>query len=326
MSGGNAPPALYRSRDGGVHWELRSSFANANAVTALVLDRADPDAVYVSHPSGGGAAIERSLDGGATFTAFEQERAIVLLHVAGGATPRLWAMARTGAVRGIDILRAARPEGPWQDALRVNFFGGFAADAETGALWVGDEGGGVYRSVDGGDTFENVAPKSAVACLAHANGALWACTPGTARQPALQVWRESGSFEPVAAFTDVDRLIECADTAEVPLQCAAAWAEWRADVLGLASVAGSAGTRAEAGASGMGAAGSSGAGGASPSSAPATPDEPAQPVPSARGGADACSVTTAGARPPSVAAYLLLPAVALLRYRRSRARRLGRRM
>ena len=88
---------------------------------------------------------------------------------------------RTGAVRGVDILRAAQPEGPWLTALHVNFFGGFAVDADTGALWVGDEGGGVYHWVDGGDSFENVAPKAAVACLVHARGTLWACTPGTAQ-------------------------------------------------------------------------------------------------------------------------------------------------
>ena len=329
VTGGNAPPALYRSRDGGAHWELRSSLANAGGVTALVLDRVDPDVIYVSRTGGAddSGAIARSEDGGATFTVVEQERAIVLLHAASGTTPQLWAMARTGAVRGVDILRAERPEGPWQSTLQVNFFGGFTTDAETGAIWVGDEGGGVYRSSDGGDSFENVAPKAAVACLAHAHGALWACTPGTAQQPALKVWREPGGFEPVAAFADVDRLIECAEATEVPLQCAAAWAEWRADVLGRAPAAEGAGTTGEAGAGGMGMgeAGSAGTQDAAPASAGSGTDEPTPQAPDARSSAAACSSSAAGTRPSSFAAYWLFAAAAFLRCCRAQIQRLGRR-
>jgi hypothetical protein len=297
---GDAPAALYRSGDGGVQWELRTRFADARAVTALVLDATDREVIYVSRGGDGQhGAVERSLDGGATFAAFDQERELMLLHVNSNARSRLWAMVRTGAVRGVDILRAEEPAGPWQVALHLNFFGGFAVDAESGAIWVGDEGGGVFRSVDHGDSFENVAPKTAVACLALARGELWACTPGSSRQAALQRWREPTGFEAVAAFAEVDRLIECAPAAEVPTRCAVAWTEWRADVLSQAQMSASDGTPPEASDAG----GAANAGGVH-ARAPA-----------------ACSSANAGTRHAAIAPCLLVAGVARRRRALSRAAR-----
>ena len=77
------------------------------------------------------------------------------------------------------ILRATRPEGPWQELLTVNFFGGFAVDPDDAdVIWVGDEARGVFRSSDGGDSFDETQPDVASSCLAYGAGALWACTPG----------------------------------------------------------------------------------------------------------------------------------------------------
>jgi hypothetical protein len=100
------------------------------------------------------------------------------------------------------IARAPDPEGPWQEALRVHFFGGFAVDArgETPVIWVGDEGGSVFRSDDGGDSFVDAYPSLASACLAQGPDALWSCTPGSTRQTALSsLPRGAQAFEPMMA-------------------------------------------------------------------------------------------------------------------------------
>ncbi len=256
-------PAVYRSDDAGFSFALQGRLDGAGGlVTALLLDPNDPDVVLVSRQ--GSMAIARSEDSGATFRRVEQEREVVLLHAAAGTPARLWAMARTRGVRGVDILRADRSEGPFAPVLNVNFFGGFAIDAATGAIWVGDEGGGLFRSTDGGDSWQEVDPELAVACLAHAGGGLWACTPGLPTQRAL-VHLEAGAAEvrDVVAFADVDRLSACAPEVAVETLCAAAWNEWRADVLRATSVEGTAGVGGVSSAGSAGGAGAVDAGGGS---------------------------------------------------------------
>lgn len=228
-------PGLWRSTDGGRRWQMRSPLTAADSISALLFDPSAPDTVNLSQTTTPDrASVLVSSNGGTSFTTIDQNRALRLLHRQPGTAGRLWAIAHatsTVSNRGFDILRADRPEGPWLAVLRINYFGGFAIDA-AGGIWVGDEGGGVYRSRNGGDTFENVAPRAAVACLAYAGDALWACNPGTNEEPALMRWvDENASFEHVVAFTEVDHLVDCGAQPDIPTQCANAWLEWRRDVL-----------------------------------------------------------------------------------------------
>jgi hypothetical protein len=227
-------PGLWRSTDAGRSWQLQSSLSHAELVSALRVSPDDSDTLYLSRGgSPGKSALLVSTDAGASFSAFEQDRELTLLQVQADNPKRLWALARSAdntSNRGFDLLQAQRPQGPWLSILRVNYFGGFSIDAH-GVVWVGDESGGVYRSSDGGDTFSNVAPKQAVACLAAAGDALWACTPGTNLQPALITRGTANtSFTQVVAFADVNHLLECATKVDAPARCAAAWLEWRRDV------------------------------------------------------------------------------------------------
>jgi hypothetical protein len=151
--------------------------------------------------------------------------------------------------RTVAILRAEQPAGPWLELLRVNFFGGFAVDP-GGVIWVGDEGGSVFRSSDGGDSWQDVLPSEAVACLVHANGALWACTPNSAHKPAIGRLADADprvDFEAVTAFADVDAVVDCAPELAVEQTCAAAWNEWRVDVQMSSAPTGAAGSGATAG-------------------------------------------------------------------------------
>jgi hypothetical protein len=239
-------PAIHRSSDGAEHWQLRARLPEGEPISALLPSPTDPDAVYLSQPRGELSSILVSEDAGATFMAFEQERALVLLQVEASTTPRLWAMARDRVDRTVAVVRAEQPAGPWLEVLRVNFFGGFALDAH-GVIWVGDEGGSVFRSSDGGDSWQDALPNEAVACLVHAHGALWACTPGSAHQRAIGRLRDGdvrADLEDVTAFADVDELVDCASELAVESSCASAWNEWRVDVQTSSAPSGTAGSPA----------------------------------------------------------------------------------
>jgi hypothetical protein len=191
--------------------------------------------VLLSESTAQGNVIRASSDGGASLRAYPQEAALTLLHVESAARERLWAMARdalTVGNRGRAILRADVPDGPWQTPVRVAYFGGFVIDAQ-GTISIGDELGGVYRSSDDGQSFHKLPTDVPVACLAQANAALWACTPGALADPALQTMGASESFASVVALPDVTKLVSC-PALDVARICAGAWVEWQRDVLRIA--------------------------------------------------------------------------------------------
>jgi hypothetical protein len=236
---GGVAPRVERSHDGGRTWELRALLP-ADPVTALVLDDSDPDVVYVSQSTlGGGAPLRVSEDGGASFATFQENDGLVVLHVessqaADAGTGRLWAVGRDRAKpSAFAVFDAPRPQGPWKSILTVNYFGGFVRDP-NGVIWIGDEGGGVYRSADGGVTFNDVAAQTGVACLDFAQGSLFGCTPGLTQQSALSRWNDDRqAFDDVVALANVHQMVECSAPTDVQTTCAAAWVEWERDVVGL---------------------------------------------------------------------------------------------
>ncbi|MFT3923285.1 MAG: hypothetical protein QM778_12195 [Myxococcales bacterium] len=228
LTGGEAP-ALWRSDDGGRHWTWRSELVGSSAFTALVMRSDRPDQLYLSSAD----VVYASEDGGASLQTFSQEGALTLLHAEDGGSSRLWAIARDAQSlgnRGFAILRAEAATGPWLTMLRVNYFGGFAVDPQR-TIWVGDEIGGVYRSLDGGETFSNLASEADVACLAPGGSALWTCNPGTPQEPVLQLLEDGASdLHGVVTLAEVDQLVSCPGL-DVARTCAGAWAEWQRDVL-----------------------------------------------------------------------------------------------
>jgi hypothetical protein len=223
----DSPPFVHVSDDDGETFQLGAELA-LEPLTSLVLDASDADTVYVSRAT----AIDVSIDAGVTFRSVEQTRALTLLH-ADAEAQRFWASARVpNANVGVVILRADAIEGPWSEVLTVNFFGGLAVDPEDpDRVFVGDEARGVFRTTDGGATFEETAPEINSAALDYAAGALWSCTPGSPHATALVRSEEHGAaFQPIIAFSDVAQLVQCPDV-DVEQTCGAAWLEWQRDVL-----------------------------------------------------------------------------------------------
>ena len=227
-----AAARVHVSDDGGESFRAGAELGLA-PVTALVLDASDSRSLYLSRTASVTVtSIDVSDDGGASFRTIEAPRALTLLH-ADARARRFWALARVAnAAVGAVILRADEIEGPWREVLNVNFFGGLAVDPDDpDRIFIGDEARGVFRSTDGGATFEEVSPEINSAALGYAEGALWSCTPGSAHATALVRSEEQGAaFQPMMAFTDVEALVACAG-ADVEGTCRAAWIEWQRDVL-----------------------------------------------------------------------------------------------
>ncbi|MET0387730.1 MAG: hypothetical protein ABW321_17295 [Polyangiales bacterium] len=225
---------IWRSSDHGMGWEQRGPCPDPALVTGLVIDPEDNTQLFVSVAGAtpeAGATLHVSRDGGTSFSAHPQTRALQLL-AAQAAPARLWAVARaldSRGNRGFDVMYTSDVDGEWHSALRVNYFGGLTI-TPSGEIWVGDEGGGIYRSRDAGRSFDNLDARSRVACLASEADAVWACTPALPMAPALQVLRETGPMTPALAFGDVESLVSC-DDQDIATQCQAAWAEWQRDVL-----------------------------------------------------------------------------------------------
>jgi hypothetical protein len=230
-----AQPGLWRSDDGGARWELRAPLATASAVSALIVSSSDAEHVYLSQGGPEGPLLRVSSDGGRSLSVVPQPFELTLLEARSGPQERLWAQARDALSmgnRGRAILRADGASAAWQTPLRVAYFGGLVSDA-AGTIWVGDEIGGLYRSEADGSSFRKLPGDVPIGCLAQAGGALWACTPGTLDEPAIQRVDASAHFSSVVALPEVEHLVTCAPELEVERVCAAAWAEWKRDVLRL---------------------------------------------------------------------------------------------
>ena len=112
---------IYRSDDGGLHWQAIDSQLSGYSVWALAIDDQEPDKIYAGTGTPTPAALFRSADGGRTWDKSSMQAAEECANVG---VPR---------VTGIAIDPTDRKD-----------------------IWVGLEVDGVRRSRDGGDTWQTI--------------------------------------------------------------------------------------------------------------------------------------------------------------------------
>ena len=152
-------PAL-RSADRGQSWQpmpvtLPGQESQTGDVTALAVDPADADHVWAGLDDG----VLESTDGGRTWRAAGLAGQPVrwLQNGPGGdAGPLLYAGVAEGGLYRLDSA-----DGRWSPAstglpARSTLLGFWQDPGRSGWLWATRDGGGVYRSTDGGDSWTNV--------------------------------------------------------------------------------------------------------------------------------------------------------------------------
>jgi photosystem II stability/assembly factor-like uncharacterized protein len=144
------------SDDGGDTWRELPSFAaggSADIARGVAVDPADPDHVWFGFPDG----VRESRDGGQTMQRAGLDGLTVgwLRIVSQTDLPaRLFAGIENGGIMRWDAAQG------WQPAERglptASTILAFAADPQSpGLLWAARDGGGIYGSIDGGDSWQN---------------------------------------------------------------------------------------------------------------------------------------------------------------------------
>jgi hypothetical protein len=232
-----AAPGLYRSDNGGANWQLQSRFENGAAISGMrVVQPASGAAhVYVTRSAGAQQSqLLASMDDGATFSGVTHATDFTLIEARPGVPDQLWLLSPHPESGDVAIQRGSSSSTVFETVHRVRFFGGIAIDHTTDAVWIADEAGGLVRSINGGDRFETVDTTLAISCLTLTAGRLWACSTGTNQERALAVSDDRGeTFTDVFAFEQVEQLAVCQSPIDAEAVCAAAWSEWRRDVLDL---------------------------------------------------------------------------------------------
>jgi photosystem II stability/assembly factor-like uncharacterized protein len=125
---GTASGGLWRSNDGGIHWEPLFTDQPATSVGAVAVNQNNPDVIWVGTGEGNprnsqneGTGLYKSVDGGETWTrlGLENSRSIHRIHL----------HPQNGDVAYIGV---------------------------QGASWAPNEQRGVFKTTDGGETFEKV--------------------------------------------------------------------------------------------------------------------------------------------------------------------------
>lgn len=193
---------VHASPDGGATWQ-RWPFelgAGEHNIFALGVDPTDADRLFMhvlhsrDFPDTPDRVV-RSDDGGQTFED--------LLSVPDATS---FAISADGQTVWVGAKRRSVPSIP-----------GFDAGMST----VEDGLHGLWRSTDGGDTFEHIDAELSVTCLETRGDELWACVDEFRDGYSLGVSTDAGdTFRQVFSLFDIRGLVPCEASADVPSACA----------------------------------------------------------------------------------------------------------
>lgn len=192
--------------------------------------------------------VHRSPDGGASWTALPfalgaEEHNIFVLGVDPVDADRVFMHvlhSRDFPETPDRVVRSDDGGQLWQDVLTLPDATSFAISADGQTVWVGGkrrsvpsipgfdagmstvEDGlhGLWRSTDGGDSFELIDPELSVTCLETRGDELWVCVDEFRDGYSLGVSTDGGdSFRQVFSLFDIRGLVPCEASDDVPSAC-----------------------------------------------------------------------------------------------------------
>jgi MYXO-CTERM domain-containing protein len=109
----------------------------------------------------------------------------------------------------------------WIDRLTIVDLAAFAWSSDGSTIVVGGPPpDGLYRSVNGGESFEQIDPGIDLGCAAFRDGELWICANDFVDDFALGSSTDAGdTFTPRLRFRDITEVVECPAGAEVASVC-----------------------------------------------------------------------------------------------------------
>lgn len=107
----------------------------------------------------------------------------------------------------------------------------FSADSST--LWVAGIDG-IWRSLDQGETFEQLTGKSRITSVTERDGSLWVGGYYAPDTDGLAISNDGGEiFEKVLAFPEVEEQVACAATSNTAIECEVSWQDWQREQFGV---------------------------------------------------------------------------------------------
>jgi len=231
----------YRSDDSGQSWSLVGATSDEVILERLRLSPSDPQRAYASGLDlMFNYFVARSDDAGQTWTqsAFaleDGELSVYLLAVHPTDPDTLFAhvLSRDGTVLADRLVRSTDAGASWETITDVPGLSDFAIAPDGSTAWVGGVDG-LLRSEDGGASFAPVGAVTGVTCLAHIDDVLWICGQYSPSDVGVVTSTDGGEgVELALRFDEVDSLLQCAAGTGVADACAAPFAEWQREVLGI---------------------------------------------------------------------------------------------
>ncbi len=242
-SSGTTSNRVYRTDDDGQTWTPTSDPIDPILFETMAVAPSDASRIYLTgaYPSDATHPrrpfVYRSEDGGATWQPFAFMLAnatanVYLLGVDPQDPDRLFVKEWSDSAPG-RVLRSGDGGQTFTEVLSMlPDTQGFAWSPDGETVWVSSvQNGGLWRSTDGGMTFEEERDDVNLACLTLHAGALWACGNNFSDGFAVGRSMDGGStFEPMLVLDQVAGLIDCPASSDTATTCEPALADLVSDL------------------------------------------------------------------------------------------------